>query len=282
MEAFYNKLLAAKINHTAWFRIRNCVPTITWRTSSLDRIDNTLDVLREMYRDYDDLPKNADFFLFADDIPPENIHPLFAYCSKEGSKIFTIQYGVTHIFGSLPPMRMCDWARHWEENGLPFQKRQDCMYWIGGRSPYREHMVPKISHIPNLRAEFSHYPYKFVPLLEQGVYKYLLDMQGLGWSARLMSYFWMGTIVFILDRESHEFWFKDNFKPWVHYVPVRHDGEDLQEAFEKVQAMPDKGEHIAICCRAKAREILTEKYMTNHFADMLRKHVAMYGYMQGV
>jgi Glycosyl transferase family 90 len=213
--------------------------------------------------------------LFADDNPPENMHPIFAYCSKQSSDIFSIPLGGIRLFGY--PMRVDEWARYWQTNGRPFQERQDTLYWIGGSSEYRQHIVSKIQCIPNVNAQFSSNPSNFVPLINQGVYKYLLEMQGIGWSARLIALLWMGSVVFILDRDIHEFWFKDNFVPWVHYVPVQHNAEDLHEVFTKVQNMPDKGEHIAQACRQKTIEILTENFMKEHFACMIHKHVTRFG-----
>jgi len=265
------------IQHTAWIRIRGNVPEFAWRTSDHGRLDTTLHLIQEIYNERDeyDVPEDADFFFFADDIPPADIHPMFAYCSTPKSSIFSIPCGVATLFGYH--VRLDEWANTFETNGVPFEEMHDTLYWIGGHNPYREHIVNIVRSIPYTDASFSSYPNRFIPLIEQGKYKYMLDMQGIGWSGRLMALCWMGSVLFVLDRDLHEFWFHANFKPWVHYVPVAHDASDLEKNYKLVRSMPDKGLHIAVACREKAREILNERFMKQHVASCIRQHSQEYG-----
>ena len=96
-----------------------------------------------------------------------------------------------------------------------------------------------------------------------------------------MFLFWMGVVVFMLERDAHEHWVRGNFQPWVHYVPVKEDASDLLQALERVRALPDKGESIAAASRAKAREVLTEDYAKRYFAQALRDFVSEHGTLAG-
>lgn len=287
LQALVQEVTAHPINHTAWISVRNGGPCIASRTSSLDRIDYTLHLLMEMYSEPmgAELPQDADLFLFADDNPPENIFPIMAYSSREllGSRVIRIPscslLGMTGI--NLP--RLDTWSQEWlttKDRDIPFGLRKDTLFWAGGLCPYRVSFLRVVDRTPHtLWSVSSHGPgdSSFVPLIQQNQYKYILDMQGLGWSGRLMFLVWMGCVVFIAQRDAHEYWVLDHFKPWVHFVPVANDGSDLQLVLERVMAMPDKGESIAVACRSAARMYVTEKHSKEHFAVQLKAYVALYG-----
>jgi hypothetical protein len=59
-------------------------------------------------------------------------------------------------------------------------------------------------------------------------WRYLIDVEGGGWSARTKLFFFSKRVVFLQDRPFKE-WFYANIKPWVHYVPVNRDLSNLEE-----------------------------------------------------
>ena len=78
---------------------------------------------------------------------------------------------------------------------------------------------------------------KYLSLPEQvRRWKYLIDVQGSGWSARLKMLFHSGRVVFIVDRHAYKEWYFQYLVPWVHYVPVRWDLSDLLENYARVEA----------------------------------------------
>ncbi|KAF9518921.1 glycosyltransferase family 90 protein [Hydnum rufescens UP504] len=58
-------------------------------------------------------------------------------------------------------------------------------------------------------------------------YRYVLDVDGNGWSARFKRLLLSQSI--ILKATVHPDWFTDRIQPWVHYVPVKVDFSDLYD-----------------------------------------------------
>lgn len=252
---------------SAWFRVVNRVPSILSRTCSSDRIDATLQLLHEVYEDeaYCDLPGEIDLWLYADDIPPNEL--CLAYSSCPGSEVIAIPSFVNGI-AFIPALS--EFAEQCETDlNIPFEDREDVLFWIGGLTEYRSRTLSLMSQAPHTEFRMGYDPATLVSLAQHNKYKYLLDLQGIGWSMRLMWLMWLGSVVFVLDRDFHEYWFRDNFEPWVHYVPVAHDGSDLQVVYDKVRAMPDKGKHIADACRERARVVLTKERAKGRLAEAI-------------
>jgi len=271
------------IRESAWIEIRDFVPTVkqAWTTCISDRLEHTMKFLKELYskRDLYDPPKDVDMFLFVDDNPPPNINPMFAYSIPPSSDIFCIPSFCVKGWPTLPEICAWDeWSKKWlEMYDTPFEDRQDVLFWIGGSTPYREDIVRKARELEYTDFKFYIKEVPYQSMIHQNNYKYIADLQGIGWSARLSHLLWMGAVVFVFDREPHEYWFRGNFEPWVHYVPVKHDGSDLKDVLNVVMNMPDKGKHIADACREKAREIITEEKAHSYTAQLLTKYVEKYG-----
>ncbi len=56
-------------------------------------------------------------------------------------------------------------------------------------------------------------------------------------------------------------WYDEFFEPWVHYVPVRGDGEDLIEQYSRVLDDEDLGRRIADACRRRALDLFRRRGM---------------------
>ena len=70
-------------------------------------------------------------------------------------------------------------------------------------------------------------------------WKYLLDCEGVGWSARLKVLLCSPRIVFFVERPYEE-WFFEFLVPRKHYVPIKRDLSDLTQRYfeiEKDQAL---------------------------------------------
>ncbi len=282
LQQVHDFMLQQRLPDIAWFSIRNRTPYIAWRTSFLNRIDHTLCLLKHTYADSNiQLPDNADFLLDAGDNPQLNsIEPYCMYSSWPDSHIIAIPSFPKFHEGHdcTIDLDLDIFAKKCQEEcNIPFDDREDTMFWIGGTTPYRIETVTKMAKASNCDFRLGYNRDSLVPLLKQNKYKYLMDLQGIGWSMRLMWLFWLGAVVFVLDRDAHEYWFRDNFKPWVHYVPVSHDGEDFQEVYNKIRNMPDKGKHIADACRARAQQVLTESHARSRMADVINGIFTRYG-----
>lgn len=87
-------------------------------------------------------------------------------------------------------------------------------------------------------------------------FRYLLDIEGKGYSSRLKLLLHSGRAVFVVARPWREF-YDDKLTPWVHYIPVRHDLSDLVEKVLWARAQPEEVSRIAACGQAFAQQHLT-------------------------
>ncbi|BGO91104.1 hypothetical protein NBRC10512_005802 [Rhodotorula toruloides] len=65
----------------------------------------------------------------------------------------------------------------------------------------------------------------FMPVEEQNQYKYVIDVDGNGWSGRFHRLMVSNSLV--LKSTIFPEWYSDRIQPWVHYVPVKTDYTDL-------------------------------------------------------
>ncbi|KAG0702517.1 glycosyl transferase family 90-domain-containing protein, partial [Suillus ampliporus] len=63
---------------------------------------------------------------------------------------------------------------------------------------------------------------------DAGRYKYVLDMDGNGWSSRFKRLMTTNSLVF--KSTVYPEWFSDRLSPWVHYIPIQNDYSDLYDA----------------------------------------------------
>jgi len=88
-------------------------------------------------------------------------------------------------------------------------------------------------------------------------WKYLLDIEGVGWSARTKVLLSSPRIVFIVDRPYEEWWYQ-YLEPWKHYVPVKRDLSNLQENYVKIENDVKLQQYIKTEQRAFAKMYLTK------------------------
>lgn len=86
---------------------------------------------------------------------------------------------------------------------------------------------------------------RYVSLYDHSKYKYLIDCQGNGYSARLKWLLATGRPVFVIDRDIVEPWFQ-SLKPFEHYIPVKENLSDLLEKYKMVENNPELYEKISI------------------------------------
>ncbi|KAF9531363.1 glycosyl transferase family 90-domain-containing protein [Crepidotus variabilis] len=73
------------------------------------------------------------------------------------------------------------------------------------------------------------YPWReYQSLGEAGQYKYVLDVDGNGWSGRFKRLITSNSLIF--KSTIYPEWFVDRVQPWVHYVPVQVDLSDLHDS----------------------------------------------------
>jgi hypothetical protein len=94
-------------------------------------------------------------------------------------------------------------------------------------------------------------------------YKYILDIDGWGstWDAtawKLNS----GSVIFKADSVWRQ-WFYDEYLPWVHYVPVAEDFNDIQEKF----AWCENNTELCLAMIDRCKELFQRVYRFSHIID---------------
>ena len=113
---------------------------------------------------------------------------------------------------------------------------------------------------------------RFVPMYEQvRDYRYLIDIEGAGFSGRLKYLLHSGRLLFLQDYVWRE-WYRGMLEPYVHYVPLAADLSDLVERVEEVRADPRMEARIAANAQAFARQHLTCDAAIGEWARLLTAH----------
>ena len=92
-------------------------------------------------------------------------------------------------------------------------------------------------------------------------WKYLIDVEGCGWSGRFKLLLSSPRIVFFVDRPWQE-WYFGYMEPWKHYVPVSRDLSDLHENYLRIENDTELQNYI----KSNVQEF-KEKYLTREKAE---------------
>jgi hypothetical protein len=110
---------------------------------------------------------------------------------------------------------------------------------------------------------------KFLSLPEQvRRWRYLLDVEGVGWSGRLKLFFFSKRVVFLQERPFKE-WYFPYLIPWTHYVPVKRDLSDLTDKLAIVQNDSQLETVIVTSAFAFAQQNLTRDAALHRWNQLL-------------
>jgi hypothetical protein len=120
----------------------------------------------------------------------------------------------------------------------------------------------------NLKAE------NFISFHEQiARWRYLIDVEGNGYSGRLKLLLSSPRLVFLQDRPHKEDFFQ-YLVPWSHYVPVKRDLSDLRENLSAIKSDPKLETSIIESAREFSRTHLSQMSALKRWADLLNKQSA--------
>lgn len=112
---------------------------------------------------------------------------------------------------------------------------------------------------------------KPISIQEQAKYKYLIDIQGYGWTDRLKILLQLGRVVLIQERAAKE-WYFDELVPMKHYVPIKSDLSDLIDRIKWLEDNPDIYNKIARNMRDLADEIFDPSMVRILMKNMILKY----------
>lgn len=123
------------------------------------------------------------------------------------------------------------------------------MLWIGNvqTNVIREKIIAYTNEFPEIIEAYNTFvdqymdgikknPYISLP--DHTKYKYLIDIEGNGYSGRLKLLLYTKRLVFIQDRQWKSYYHFE-LKPYVHFIPVKNDLSDL---LAQIKFVEEKGE----------------------------------------
>lgn len=228
-------------------------PNISISSGSLN--NQTAGLIQEVFQIYANEfeGKKIDFWFSTWDEPERNLDfadalklpHVFSYCSTYTMKDRVIAFPdfnscyneeKFHDKNNLPSKCKEIAARKWQDKRifwrgtLFFSFSRRCLFELGKKYPNY------------LQIEDSTKG-KFLPMIEQAKYKYLIDTRGNGWSGRLQTLLKLGRVIFVASRPYRE-WYFDRLIPMKHFVPVEEDMSDLIEKYIFMENHPELYEKI--------------------------------------
>lgn len=126
-----------------------------------------------------------------------------------------------------------------------------------------------IMNFPNKLTILNPSSYMSLPELVSK-YSILIDIEGVGYSARLKYLLWSHRPVIIVDRPHKEYFF-EHLKEWEHYIPVKRDLSDLVEQTQWIMNNYDKALEIAEKAYEFAKVHLTREACYAQWDKVIRK-----------
>jgi hypothetical protein len=195
----------------------------------------------------------------SDFVSPAPASRHFAYCkSAEQSTTTAIP---DHLFWAWPEVGIPDYEQMVDHILSASQKPADDprLFWVGNLAthPTRHTLISMAAADARINAVGMTWAAgsasksftasdasQYVSLPDHCRYRYLIDLQGNGYSGRLKLLLFSGRPVFIQARRWQEYFFSD-LQPFVHFIPVAEDLSDLGERLTWADSHPDEAEAIA-------------------------------------
>lgn len=110
----------------------------------------------------------------------------------------------------------------------------------------------------------------YIPMLEQTKYKYLIDVPGTTWSDRTKIYMQLGRPILFVERNYIEWWMQ-YWRPYKHFVPVKHDLSDLEERIKELDNDEALYKSIVENMKAFSEKFFSRKYILGYVKDIILK-----------
>ena len=110
----------------------------------------------------------------------------------------------------------------------------------------------------------------FVSLAEHCNYKYLIDIEGVGWSGRLKFLCFTKRVLFINERPYQEFWM-DGLVDGENCIIVKRDLSNLIEKIEYLESNPELYHKLSNNLYEFAEKTFTKENINNHIVEVFKK-----------
>lgn len=160
-----------------------------------------------------------------------------------------------YIFDHWKEAKIDDYAEMCEliKERAKYPYKFDKLFWAGQISHrtrrtfvenFSSHPKMEIVHHKDHWGHSSTLPEKYLSLPDHCDYKYMLDLQGNGYSGRTKLLLHTKRTLFYQARKFHEYWFWD-MEPFIHYIPVAEDLSDMEDKFKWAESHPEECLKIA-------------------------------------
>lgn len=253
---------------------------------------STINLIKKMFNRYheDFLGKHLDFWIYTGDRGDEandirkllSLDYIYAYTTtdKLEKKVIPIP---DFIFDSWKEIGLNSYKETRDKCIISGKKRYEYskVFWIGTKSLHktREYLIElgKIypEYLETISSEWltsevgkRQKASKFVNIYDHAKYKYLIDIQSLGYSGRLKLLFLLNRPIFIAKREHKEFYFP-LLKDRENCIFVEENLEDLIYKIKLLEENPILYETIIKGGNILAENYLTEKYIISYLKDII-------------
>ena len=164
------------------------------------------------------------------------------------------------------------------ENGLN-QPIYHQAFWSGSPSHSSRNKIHELSQQnPHRITAFifnqkdNYEPNKWINMEDMPKYKYLIDAQGQGWSARLKYLMFSNRPLFVIERKEWD-WVTCDTIPFVHYIPVKEDVSDLLDKLSWADNHPEEARQIATNALIYIKKKFTKSNIHKRVEDIIRQSV---------
>jgi hypothetical protein len=231
------------------------------------------------------LARSFRVLIYTDDFVSRPPHvPHFAYCSDGGpSPTIAIP---DFIFWNWPEVGIDDYERTVDAIASAGQREpaDPRLFWIGNPAthPTRARFLELAARDPRIHGVGIRWVREnterggrmptadgnYVSLEDHCRYRYLVDLQGRGYSGRVKLLLFSGRPLFLQERRWREFFYRD-LEPMVHYIPLREDLSDLGTMLDWAEAHPAEACRIARAASEYAHTHLRRRHAIEFLAGKL-------------
>jgi len=164
------------------------------------------------------------------------------------------------------------------KHNILWSDKENKILWSGlNSSKIREKMdtikSSEIEYYYNLIQDYNSV-HTYVDLKDHSKYKYLLDMEGIGYSGRFPYLALTGSCIIILENNNNDYkyYYDDLFKENIHYLKIHYNDDDNiidinNKIINKIKL--SKCEEIGKKCQSIATEVFSKENVLLYFKEML-------------
>lgn len=176
--------------------------------------------------------------------------------------------------------KVCKELEKYGENNFEIDK----LFWIGAIThPNRKIFLDKFKNNENILAIVNNWKNSenkdptqqlsgtnFISLNDHTKFRYLIDLEGNGYSGRIKILTHMNRLLIIQDRPFWD-WASCLLEDGKHYIKVNRDFSNFEEIFKKVKENPEKFENMRKDCFEFSKQNFTKEKAIERIINIFKK-----------